>query len=54
MTPHGFILDNDKSLKGYKEEMKDEWKKILGGGDFIIAEEDQAYTDITSHVEEPE
>jgi hypothetical protein len=54
MTPHGFILDNDKSLKSYKEEMKDEWKKILGGGDFIIAEEDQAYTDITSHVEEPE
>ena len=54
MTPHGFILDNDKSLKAYKEEMKDEWKKILGGGDFIIAEEDQAYTDITSHVEEPE
>ena len=32
MTPHGFILDNDKSLKEYKEEMKDEWKKILGGG----------------------
>ena len=28
-------------------------KLILGGGDFIIAEEDQAYTDITSHVEEP-
>jgi len=54
MTPHGFILDNDKSLKAYKEEMKDEWKKILGGGDFIIAEEDQAYTDITSHTDEPE
>jgi hypothetical protein len=54
MTPHGFILDNDKSLKGYKEEMKDEWKKILGGGDFVIAEEDQAYTDITSHTDEPQ
>ena len=24
MTPHGFILDNDKSLKSYKEEMKDD------------------------------
>ena len=54
MTPHGFILDNDKSLKSYKEEMKDEWKKILGGGDFIIAEEDQAYTDITTHTDEPQ
>ena len=54
MTPHGFILDNDKSLKAYKEEMKDEWKKILGGGDFIIAEEDQAYTDITTHTDEPQ
>jgi hypothetical protein len=54
MTPHGFILDNDKSLKSYKDEMKDEWKKILGGGDFIIAEEDQAYDDITSHTDEPQ
>jgi hypothetical protein len=54
MTPHGFILDTDKALKKYKEEMKDEWTKILGGGDFSIAEEDQAYTDITSHIEEPE
>jgi hypothetical protein len=25
-----------------------------GGGDFTIAEEDQAYTDITSHTNEPE
>ena len=54
MTPHGFILDNDKSLKAYKEEMKDEWKRILGGGDFTIAEEDQAYTDITTHTDEPQ
>jgi len=54
MTPHGFILDNDKSLKAYKEEMKDEWKRILGGGDFVIAEEDQAYTDITTHTDEPQ
>ena len=54
MTPHGFIMDDDKSLKNYKEEMKEEWKKILGGGDFIIAEEDQEYTDISSFTNEPE
>ena len=54
MTPHGFILDNDKSLKEYKEAHKDEWKRILGGGDFTIAEEEQAYEDITSHINEPE
>ena len=54
MTPHGFILDNEKDLKKYKDDHKDEWAAILGGGDFIIAEEDQAYTDITSHVDEPQ
>jgi hypothetical protein len=54
MTPHGFILDNDKSLKSYKDDMKDEWKKILGGGDFQIVEEEQAYTDITTHTDEPQ
>ena len=43
MTPHGFILDNDKALKAYKDDQADAWKAILGGGDFIIAEEDQAY-----------
>ena len=53
MTPHGFILDNDKSLKSYKDDMKDEWEKILGGGDFQIVEEEQAYTDITTHTDEP-
>jgi hypothetical protein len=53
MTPHGFILDDEKALKAYKEEHKEAWKQILGGGDFIIAEEDEAYTDITSHTDEP-
>ena len=43
-----------KHLKAYKDEHGDAWKKILGGGDFIIAEEDQAYTDITSFENEPE
>ena len=54
MTPHGFINDNDRELKSYKEEMKEEWKAILGGGDFRVVEEDQAYSDITSHVDEPQ
>jgi hypothetical protein len=54
MTPHGFILDNEKELKKYKDDHKDEWAAILGGGDFIIAEEDQNYTDITSHTDEPQ
>ena len=54
MTPHGFILDNDKSLKSYKEANAQAWKDILGGVDFKIVEEDQNYEDITSHTEEPE
>ena len=53
MTPHGFIKDDDKALKIYKDDRAEEWAKILGGGDFIIAEEDEAYTDITSHTDEP-
>ena len=51
MTPHGFILDNDKSLKAYKEQKRCLESVFLGGGDFRVAEEDQAYTDITSHTE---
>jgi hypothetical protein len=54
MTPHGFINDNDRELKTYKEDRKDDWKKILGGEDFRVVEEDQAYTDITSFGEEPQ
>ena len=54
MTPHGFINDNDRELKSYKEEMKEEWKAILGGGDFRVVEEDQSYTDITQFGEEPQ
>ena len=54
MTPHGFILDDDKDLKKYKETHAEEWAAILGGGDFIIAEEDQSYSDITSHTDEPQ
>ena len=54
MTPHGFINDNDRELKAYKEDRKDEWKAILGGGDFRVVEEDQAYSDITSFGDEPQ
>ena len=56
MTPHGFILDNEKSLKAYKEEMKDEWASILGGSDFIIAEEEHAYIDqdLPSNMDDPQ
>ena len=54
MTPHGFINDNDRELKEYKEARKDDWAAILGGGDFRVVEEDQAYTDITSFEEEPQ
>jgi len=54
MTPHGFINDNDRELKGYKEARKEDWAAILGGGDFRVVEEDQAYSDITSFGKEPE
>ncbi len=54
MTPHGFINDNDRELKEYKEARKDDWAAILGGGDFRVVEEDQAYSDIDSFGKEPE
>tara|TARA_R100000482_G_C5122861_1_gene146850 strand:+ start:275 stop:1351 length:1077 start_codon:yes stop_codon:yes gene_type:complete len=54
MTPHGFINDNDKELKAYKDENAQAWKDILGGADFTIVEEEQAYNDITTYTEEPQ
>ena len=54
MTPHGFINDNDRELKEYKDARKDDWAAILGGGDFRVVEEDQAYTDISSFGKEPQ
>jgi hypothetical protein len=54
MTPHGFINDSDRELKDYKDARKEDWAKILGGEDFRVVEEDQAYTDISSFGEEPE
>ena len=54
MTPHGFINDNDKELKKYKDENGKAWKEILGGTDFQIVEEEQDYNDVTSYIEEPQ
>jgi len=54
MTPHGFINDNDRELLKYKEDRKEDWEKILGGGDFRVVEEDQAYSEVTSFGEEPQ
>jgi hypothetical protein len=54
MTPHGFINDNDNELKKYKEDRKDDWAAILGGDDFRVVEEDQAYSDMLSFGEEPQ
>ena len=40
MTPHGFINDDDRELKKYKDENTKAWSKILGGTDFSVIEED--------------
>ena len=54
MTPHGFINDDDKELKTYKDQNATAWKDILGGTDFTIVEEEQAYNDITTYTDEPQ
>jgi len=54
MTPHGFINDDDKELKAYKDQNATAWKDILGGTDFTIVEEEQAYNDITTYTDEPQ
>jgi len=46
--------DNDKELKSYKEQNAKAWKDILGGTDFQIVEEEQAYNDITTYTDEPQ
>ena len=54
MTPHGFLNDDEKELKNYKDAHAKEWSAILGGGDFTVVEE--AYEDVTPSFfqEEPE
>tara|TARA_R110000751_G_scaffold281077_1_gene383622 strand:- start:5693 stop:6772 length:1080 start_codon:yes stop_codon:yes gene_type:complete len=54
MTPHGFINDDDKELKDYKNSHGEAWKSILGGTDFQIVEEEYENQDISTYTEEPE
>ena len=54
MTPHGFISDDDKAIKNYKNQYGGEWAKILGGGDFKIVEENEDVADMSFYVDEPE
>ena len=51
MTPHGFINDDDKELKKYKDENTAAWSKILGGTDFSVIEEgnDVGEIELKSH-----
>jgi len=53
MTPHGFIQDNDKDLKSYKEDHTKEWQEILGGKDFNIIEEESSNINAESFHSEP-
>ena len=54
MTPHGFIEDNDKALKAYKDDHVAEWSRILGGMDFDIFEENDSFEPINAFDQEPE
>ena len=54
MTPHGFIKDNDKEVKAYKDAHAKEWSAILGGMDFDIVEENDTFVDATEYTNEPE
>ena len=53
MTPHGFIQDNDKDLKSYKEDHTKEWQEILGGKDFNIIEEESSNINAEAFTSEP-
>lgn len=39
MTPHGFLNDDEKEIKKYKDAHAKEWSAILGGTDFDVVEE---------------
>jgi len=54
MTPHGFIMDDDKAIKEYKNMYAEEWARILGGGDFSIIEENEEVSVISQFEQEPE
>jgi hypothetical protein len=54
MTPHGFITDDEKSLKNYKDAHSQEWAEILGGGKFDIVEELDTVDSAVTYDQEPE
>jgi len=55
MTPHGFILDDPKDLKKYKDNHSQDWVKVLGGLDFdVVEEEDEVESNTSFHEKEPE
>jgi len=54
MTPHGFIDDDDKALKIYKNTYAAEWSKILGGMDFEVVEENEEPQPKFDFLNEPE
>tara|TARA_R110001606_G_scaffold290083_2_gene438023 strand:- start:2602 stop:3678 length:1077 start_codon:yes stop_codon:yes gene_type:complete len=53
-TPHGFIGDDDKFLKEYKNEHSAEWKEILGGTNFNIVVEESTESTMEVFTQEPE
>ena len=54
MTPHGFIIDNEKEIASYKKDHAQDWVKILGGIDFDIVEEDEEVDSSLTHDQEPD
>jgi hypothetical protein len=54
MTPHGFINDDEKELKKYKDAHAKEWTAILGGIDFDVVEEGYENTGPELFHSEPE
>jgi hypothetical protein len=54
ITPHGFINDNDKEIKAYKDAHAAEWSTILGGLDFDIFEEEDTFEATNIFSQEPD
>jgi len=54
MTPHGFIEDDDKAVKHYKNDHSSEWVAILGGMDFEIVEENDQMEETNPFAQEPD
>jgi len=54
ITPHGFINDDDKEIKAYKDAHAAEWSVILGGLDFDIFEEEDTFEATNIFSQEPD